>query len=116
METRGLATPIATAIAVTLDWLSRLTAGLSRLSIPWIFLTNHLFAARLSADMLPIGPPRSLHFDTGYVSGIACDAHGQNLLVSADRLWKVPLNPRHELAALNVGDASPRELIEIASR
>jgi Tol biopolymer transport system component/DNA-binding winged helix-turn-helix (wHTH) protein len=74
------------------------------------FLNNHLFAARLSPDMLPIGPPRSLHFDSGYVSGIAWDAHGQDLLVSADRLWKVPLNPRREPAALNLGDAAPREL------
>ena len=79
------------------------------------FLNNHVFGARLSADMLPVEPARSLHFESGYCAGVAWDPDGQNLLVSADRrgsveLWKVPLNPRREPASLNVSGAAPREL------
>jgi Tol biopolymer transport system component/DNA-binding winged helix-turn-helix (wHTH) protein len=78
-------------------------------------LNNHLFAVSLSADMLAVGPARSLHFDSGYLAGIAWDPDDQNLLVSADRrgsveLWKVPLNPRREPAPLNVSGAAPKEL------
>ena len=68
-----------------------------------------------SADMLPIGRPRSLHFDRSYCAGIAWDPDGQNLVVSSDRqgsmeLWKVPVNPRSEPVRLNVNDAGPGEV------
>ncbi|HEX4770374.1 MAG TPA: hypothetical protein VH351_06055 [Bryobacteraceae bacterium] len=74
-----------------------------------------LFVVNLSADMLPIGRPRSLHFDGSYCAGIAWDPDGQNLVVSSDRegsraLWKVPVNPRREPVRLNVNDAAPGEV------
>ena len=66
--------------------------------------------------MLPLGPPRSLHFDSSWCAGVAWDVEGQNLVVSADRrgsmeLWKVPLNPRREAARLNVSDTNPGEVV-----
>ncbi len=76
---------------------------------------NQLLAVRLSRDMLPTGPARSLHFDSGYCTGIAWDSDGQNLMVSADRrgsieLWKVPLEPGREPAPVAVSDTAPGEL------
>ena len=79
------------------------------------FPNNELFAVRLSGDMLPVGPPRSLHFESGFCAGVGWAPDGQNLVVSCDRrgameLWKVPLTPRSEPAPLNVSDSNPREV------
>jgi Tol biopolymer transport system component/DNA-binding winged helix-turn-helix (wHTH) protein len=75
---------------------------------------NQLFAVKLSGDVLPVGPPRSLHFGPSYCAGIAWEANGQNLVVSSDRrgtmeLWRVPLDPRRQPARLNIGDGGPAD-------
>jgi Tol biopolymer transport system component/DNA-binding winged helix-turn-helix (wHTH) protein len=74
-----------------------------------------LFVVNLSADMLPIGRPRSLHFDRSYCGGIAWDPDGHNLVVSSDRrgameFWKVAVDPRHAPARLDLSDANPGEV------
>lgn len=70
---------------------------------------SNLFVVGLSAEMLPIGVPRSVHFARSYVRGIAWTPDGNDLVVSSDRrgpaeLWRVPIGSQREPASLNVND------------
>ena len=75
----------------------------------------NLFVVNLSAEMLPAGPPRSVHFDRAYISGIAWAPDGHDLVVSSDRrgsmeLWRVPVDSQREPSSLNVNDDNPGEI------
>lgn len=76
---------------------------------------SNLFVVNLSADMLPVGTPRSVHFDRAHIGGIAWAPNGHDLVVSSDRrgsmeLWRVPVDSKREPANLNVNDADPEEV------
>ena len=74
-----------------------------------------LFVVNLSAEMLPVGTPRSVHFDRGYVPGIAWSPDGHGLVVSSDRrgpaeLWRVPVDSERQPVSLNVNDGNAGEV------
>jgi Tol biopolymer transport system component/DNA-binding winged helix-turn-helix (wHTH) protein len=76
---------------------------------------SNLFVVNLSAEMLPAGPPRSVHFDRSYIRGIAWAPDGHDLVVSSDRrgspeLWRVPVDSQRDPVNLNVNDGQPGEL------
>jgi Tol biopolymer transport system component/DNA-binding winged helix-turn-helix (wHTH) protein len=76
---------------------------------------SNLFVVNLSAEMLPGGPPRLVHFDRGYVRGIAWTPDGHDLVVSSDQrgsveLWRVPVDSQREPVSLNVNDGNPGEV------
>jgi Tol biopolymer transport system component/DNA-binding winged helix-turn-helix (wHTH) protein len=76
---------------------------------------SNLFVVSLSAEMLPAGPLRSVHFDRSYIRGIAWAPDGHDLVVSSDRrgspeLWRVPVDSQREPVNLNVNDGHPGQL------
>lgn len=76
---------------------------------------SNLFLVNVSAEMLPTGLPRSLHFDGAYIGGIAWAPNGHDLVVSTDRrgpmeLWRVPVDSQREPVSLNVNDGDPGEV------
>jgi Tol biopolymer transport system component len=56
-----------------------------------------------------------VHFDRGYVRGIAWTPDGHDLVVSSDQrgsveLWRVPVDSQREPVSLNVNDGNPGEV------
>lgn len=74
---------------------------------------SRVFVVNLSGDMLPVGAPKSLHFDRSYVTAVAWSPDGHNLLLTGHQrasggdnyeLWKVPVDSKKEPVRLNVND------------
>jgi Tol biopolymer transport system component/DNA-binding winged helix-turn-helix (wHTH) protein len=79
------------------------------------FSNTGVYVLTLTDEMMPAGPPRSLHFDKGECNAIAWDADGRSLIVSSDRrgpreLWRVPVNLSVEPSRLAISDDFPEDL------
>jgi Tol biopolymer transport system component len=78
-------------------------------------LDSRLFVVNLSAEALPTGLPRLLHFDRGAIRGLAWTPDGDDLVVSSNRrgsmeLWRVPVDSQREPVSLNVNDGNPGDV------
>jgi Tol biopolymer transport system component/DNA-binding winged helix-turn-helix (wHTH) protein len=71
-----------------------------------------IYVVGLTAEMMPAGPARSLHFGNSWCHGVAWDADGRNLIVSSNRrgsieLWRVPFSRSVEPSRINISDELP---------
>jgi Tol biopolymer transport system component len=74
-----------------------------------------IYIVALTNEMMPAGPPRSLHFDKGECKGIAWDADGHSVIVSSSRrgsveLWRVSVSGSGAPSLISVSDNNPADL------
>ncbi|MBV8071988.1 MAG: PD40 domain-containing protein [Acidobacteriaceae bacterium] len=74
---------------------------------------RQIFVVNLSADMLPAGPSKLIHFNRTYIAGAAWTPDGHSLLVSSDQrgsagdnmeLWKIAIDSKREPVRLTSDD------------